>query len=153
VCERVDWERPNGKLEKHECRLLREWLRHQGIVSLSMLQPVRGARTAPDAPQFLPGSPTIGSAGEFKPLRLTLVGDKGQDDLRLWGGVGEGLPLLGAASAGGRKPPLFGASPRGREASLASRMGEMPRSRLLASDIAPLMMRSSAGRRNIHRYG
>src|SRR5947199_54061 len=37
VCEWLDWKRPNGRLKNHECRLLLERLRDQGVLSLPPL--------------------------------------------------------------------------------------------------------------------
>ena len=47
LCEWLEWKRPNGRLKNHECRLLLERLRDQGLFTLPSLHPsgCRGART------------------------------------------------------------------------------------------------------------
>jgi hypothetical protein len=42
LCELLDWKRPNGRLKNHECRLLLERLRDQGVVSLPAVRPCGG---------------------------------------------------------------------------------------------------------------
>src|SRR5207247_8672845 len=53
VCERLDWNRPNGRLKNHECRLLLERLRDQSVLlppSLHRSGPA-GAHTLPTTDQ------------------------------------------------------------------------------------------------------
>src|SRR2546422_10905684 len=47
ICEWLDWKRPNGRLKNHECRLLLERLRDQGVLPLPSLHRSgpRGAHT------------------------------------------------------------------------------------------------------------
>lgn len=84
--ELLDWKRPNGKLKNHECRLLLERRRDQEALRLPALQPFggRGPRRARLTSRSEPQPLITGSAGEFEPLRLTVVGAEGQEDLRLW---------------------------------------------------------------------
>jgi hypothetical protein len=97
LCELLDWKRPNGKLKNHECRLLLERLRDQGIVTLPALQPFggHGPRRAPLTSRSDPQPQIIGSAGQFEPLRLTVVGAEDPDDLRLWAEYVERYHYLG----------------------------------------------------------
>jgi hypothetical protein len=97
LCELLNWKRPNGKLKNHECRLLLERWRDQGFVSLPALQPFggRGPRRARLTSRSDPQPPITGSAGNFEPLRLTVVGAEGQDDLRLWAEYVERYHYLG----------------------------------------------------------
>lgn len=86
VCELLAWKRPNGKLKNHECRLLLERLRDQGRLSLPAVESRRGR--GPRRVRLTGRSdaqPEItGSAGEFEPLRLTVVGAEGKEDTGLW---------------------------------------------------------------------
>lgn len=86
LSELLDWKRPNGKLKNHECRLLLERLRDQGVVSLPAVQPLggRGPRRARLTSRSDPQPEITGSPAEFEPLRLTLVRAENQADLRLW---------------------------------------------------------------------
>src|SRR2546427_6185689 len=47
ICEWLDWKRPSGRLKNHECRLLLERLRDQGVLPLPSLHRSgpRGAHT------------------------------------------------------------------------------------------------------------
>src|SRR5438093_7123724 len=49
ICEWLDWKRPNGRLKNHECRLLLERLRDQGVLTLPPLHRSgrRGPRVTP----------------------------------------------------------------------------------------------------------
>ncbi len=86
LCELLDWKRPNGGLKNHECRLLLERLRDQGRVSLPEVQPLggRGPRPVRLTPRSDPQPEITGSAGQFEPLVLTLVGAARKEDSRLW---------------------------------------------------------------------
>ncbi len=66
VCEWLEWKRPNGRLKNHECRLLLERLRDQGVLTLPSLHPSgrRGARTV-----------TITHQSDARPLIQTTVAD------------------------------------------------------------------------------
>jgi len=66
ICEWLDWKRPNGRLKNHECRLLLERLRDQGILKLPALHPSgrRGARTV-----------TMTDQSDARPLIETTVAD------------------------------------------------------------------------------
>ena len=75
ICEWLDWRRPSGRLKNHECRLLLERLRDQGVLILPALLPSgrRGPRpvlitTESDA------QPTIQTTvADLQPLRLVPV--------------------------------------------------------------------------------
>ena len=86
LCELLDWKRPNGKLKNHECRLLLERLRDQGQLSLPTLQLCggRGPRRARPTAGSDPQPEITGAAGEFEPLRLSLVGAEQSADCRRW---------------------------------------------------------------------
>src|SRR2546421_12637380 len=45
ICEWLGWKRPNGRLKNHECRLLLERLRDQGVLTLPPLH--RSGRRRP----------------------------------------------------------------------------------------------------------
>ena len=85
ICELLEWRRPNGGLKNHECRQLLERLRDQGWLSLPPVRRLgpRGPRrvrlTAGSAPQPELG----GTAGDYEPLRLTVVEGTSADS-RLW---------------------------------------------------------------------
>ncbi len=75
VCEWLDWKRPNGRLKNHECRLLLERLRDQGLLTLPSLHPsgCRGARTVAITDQSN-AQPLIQTAlADLQPLRLLQV--------------------------------------------------------------------------------
>jgi hypothetical protein len=97
LCELLDWKRPNGKLKNHECRLLLERLRDQQALTLPALQPFggRGPRRAHLTSRSDPQPPITGSAGEFEPLHLTVLGAECPDDLRLWAEYVERYHYLG----------------------------------------------------------
>src|SRR5208282_651585 len=86
VCELLVWKRPNGKLKNHECRLLLERWRDQGQLSLPAVESGRGRgpRRVPLTWRSDPQPEITGSAGQFEPLRLTVVGAQGKEDNRLW---------------------------------------------------------------------
>jgi hypothetical protein len=97
LCELLDWKRPNGKLKNHECRLLLERLRDQGQMSLPVVQPCggRGPRRARLTVRSDPQPEISGSAGQFEPLRLTVVGAQGKEDTGLWAEYVERYHYLG----------------------------------------------------------
>lgn len=77
VCEWLEWTRPNGRLKNHECRLLLERLRDEGLLTLPPLRPCgkRGPRvpalTAVSAPQ-----PAIESSlADLQPITIRLIDD------------------------------------------------------------------------------
>lgn len=75
-CERVGWRRPTGALKWRECRDLLERLEHDGVLVLPPLQHgrARGARTPiPVTAAGDPGSPLIGTIGDFEPLSVEPV--------------------------------------------------------------------------------
>jgi hypothetical protein len=97
VCELLDWKRPNGKLKNHECRLLLEHLRDQGLVSLPAVQAFggRGPRRARLTGGSDPQPEITGSAGEFAPLRLSVVSAEDPRALQLWAEYLERYHYLG----------------------------------------------------------
>ena len=75
ICEWLDWKRPNGRLKNHECRLLLERLRDQGLLTLPALHPSgrRGARTVVITGQSDAQAPIQTTAADLQPLRLLQV--------------------------------------------------------------------------------
>lgn len=75
LCEWLDWKRPNGQLKNHECRLLLERLRDQGLLILPALR--RSGRRGPRIPALTEASetqPPIQTAlADLQPLRFRLV--------------------------------------------------------------------------------
>ena len=121
LCELLAWKRPNGKLKNHECRLLLEHLCEQGQVSLPALQPCggRGPRRARLSTRSDPPPEITGSAGEFAPLRLTLVGAEGKAECQLWGEYVERYHYLGHRVPVGASLRYFVRSERRPEQVLA----------------------------------
>lgn len=97
VCELLDWKRPNGKLKNHECRLLLERLRDQGGLSLPAVQSCgrQGPRRVLLTGRSDPQPEITGSAGQFEPLRLSVVGTQDKEDLQLWAEYVERYHYLG----------------------------------------------------------
>ncbi|MBI4877165.1 MAG: DUF4338 domain-containing protein [Acidobacteria bacterium] len=86
ICELLQWKRPNGGLKNIECRQLLERLQEQGLVSLPPLR-----RTKPRGPQAVkltantgPEEELGGSAGQYEPLRLELLGGGSSGDNALF---------------------------------------------------------------------
>jgi hypothetical protein len=86
VCELLEWKRPNGGLKNLECRQMLERLCSQGLLSLPELR-----RTKPRGPQAV--RPTVrsdpqpevgGSAGQYEPLQLQLLGGESGGDSALF---------------------------------------------------------------------
>ena len=75
VCEWLDWKRPNGRLKNHECRLLLERLRDQGVLTLPALHPSgrRGVRPVAITRQS-DAQPLIQTTvADLHPLRLLRI--------------------------------------------------------------------------------
>ena len=121
LSELLDWKRPNGKLKNHECRLLLERLRDQGQVSLPALQLCggRGPRRAPLTVGGEPQPEISGSAGQFEPLTLTVVGAERKADCRLWAEYVERYHYLGHRLPVGASLRYFVRSPHSPEPVLA----------------------------------
>src|SRR5512136_1470951 len=86
VCELLQWKRPNGSLKNHECRLLLECFAKMGCVRLPALRPAgpKGSRVVAVSDQSAPEPELSGTAREFEPLQLQVIG-RGQDGgSRLW---------------------------------------------------------------------
>ena len=86
LCELLAWKRPNGGLKNHECRQLLERLRDQGWLRLPevrALGPRRPRQVRPTADSD-PQPEITGSAGQFEPLALTVLGAEQRADSRLW---------------------------------------------------------------------
>jgi len=86
VCELLEWKRPNGGLKNLECRQMLERLCSQGLLSLPELR-----RTKPRGPQAV--RPTVrsdpqpevgGSASQYEPLRVQLLGGESGGDSALF---------------------------------------------------------------------
>lgn len=75
ICEWLDWRRPNRRLKNHECRLLLERLRDQGVLSLPPLR--RSGRRGPRIPtltELSEAQPPLQTAiADLEPLGLRLV--------------------------------------------------------------------------------
>jgi hypothetical protein len=136
LCELLDWKRPNGKLKNHECRLLLERLRDQAVVSLPALQPFggRGPRRARLTSRSDPQPGITGSAGEFEPLHLTVVGAEDQEDLRLWTEYLERYHYLGHRMPMGASLRYFVHWPHGPEVPLACLLWSSPAWKIQARD-------------------
>jgi hypothetical protein len=121
LCELLDWKRPNGKLKNHECRLLLERLRDQGQISLPTVQLCgrRGPRRAHLTGRSDPQPEITGSAGEFEPLTLTVVGAERKADCRLWAEYLERYHYLGHRVPVGASLRYLVGSPRYPEQVLA----------------------------------
>ena len=121
LCELLAWKRPNGKLKNHECRLLLERLRDQGQISLPRVQPCggRGPRRARLTGRSDPPPEITGSAGEFEPLTLTVLGAERKADCRLWAEYVERYHYLGHRVPVGASLRYFVRSPRYPEQVLA----------------------------------
>jgi len=85
LCELLDWKRPTGRLKNHECRQLLERLAAQGWLRLPDLRDVgpQGPRQIAKTAATDPQPEVTGSAGDFEPLRLTLVQPRSHDSA-LW---------------------------------------------------------------------
>jgi Domain of unknown function (DUF4338) len=136
VSELLDWKRPNGKLKNHECRLLLEQLRDRGVVSLPALQPLgrRGARRPRLTSRSDPQPQITGSAGEFEPLRLTLVGAEDKQDLGLWTEYLERYHYLGHRMPMGASLRYLVRSPHGARPVLACLLWSSPAWKIAARD-------------------
>lgn len=85
VCELLDWKRPSGGLKNHECRLLFEQLRDEGVLRLPPVRALgpRGPRKVALTEASQPGCELTGSAAVCEPLRMTLV-TAASEDSALW---------------------------------------------------------------------
>jgi hypothetical protein len=136
LCELLDWKRPNGKLKNHECRLLLERLRDQGQLGLPALQPYggRGPRRARLTVRSDPPPEITGSAGEFEPLTLTVVGAERKADCRLWAEYVERYHYLGQRVPVGASLRYFVRSPRYPEQVLACLLWSSAARKMAARD-------------------
>jgi hypothetical protein len=136
LCELLDWKRPNGKLKNHECRLLLERLRDQEVLTLPALQPFggRGPRRARLTSRSDPQPPITGSASEFEPLHLTVVGAERHDDLQLWAEYVERYHYLGHRVPVGASLRYWVHSPRCPQQVLACLMWSSPAWKMAARD-------------------
>jgi hypothetical protein len=84
VCEWLDWRRPNGRLKNHECRVLLERLRDQGVLTLPPLRPLgkRGPRSVRLTPFSNAPMPIQTTVAELLPLRFRAVEKSGSGLLR-----------------------------------------------------------------------
>jgi Druantia protein DruA len=76
ICEWLDWKRPNGHLKNHECRLLLERLRDQGVFALPALHRSgrRGPRSVSSDASSDPRTSIQTSIADLEPLQLKMVG-------------------------------------------------------------------------------
>lgn len=72
ICEWLDWKRPSGRLKNHECRLLLERLRDQGVLTLPALHNSgrRGPRAAVITASSDAQTPVEAAVADLQPLRL-----------------------------------------------------------------------------------
>src|SRR5213595_3277418 len=75
ICEWLDWKRPNGRLKNHECRLLLERLRDQGVLTLPPLHRSgrRGPRATPLTGLSDAQTPVQTAIASLEPLCFNLV--------------------------------------------------------------------------------
>jgi hypothetical protein len=75
ICEWLDWKRPSGRLKNHECRLLLERLRDQGLLTLPALHRSgrRGPRTVSITVESDPQSAIQTTVADLQPLRLVQI--------------------------------------------------------------------------------
>lgn len=75
ICEWLDWQRPNGRVKNHECRLLLERLQQQRLLTLPALRRCgrRGPRTVTLDPRSDAQPPIHCRIPDLQPLRLTLI--------------------------------------------------------------------------------
>ena len=103
LCEWLDWQRPNGRLKNHECRLLLERLQQQGLLTLPELRRSgrRGPRPVSTDTQSDAQTPIQSSLADLKPLRLTLIDDSQsalwRQLIQRYHALGSGLALLHSA--------------------------------------------------------
>src|SRR5437016_10037931 len=69
ICEWLDWKRPSGRLKNHECRLLLEQLRDQGVLKLPALHRSgrRGPRTVTITAESDTQSPIQTTVADLQP--------------------------------------------------------------------------------------
>lgn len=79
ICEWLDWKRPNGHLKNHECRLLLERLRDQGVLTLPALAHSgrRGPRSVVTNSLSDTRTRIETNMANLEPLRLNLVDHDG----------------------------------------------------------------------------
>ena len=75
ICVWLDWKRPSGRLKNHECRLLLERLRDQGLLTLPALHRSGrcGPRTVSITVESDPQSAIQTTVADLQPLRLVQV--------------------------------------------------------------------------------
>jgi hypothetical protein len=86
VCELLEWKRPNGGLKNLECRQMLERLCSQGLLSLPELRRTkpRGSQAVRPTVRSDPQPEVGGSAGQYEPLRLQLLGGESGGDSALF---------------------------------------------------------------------
>jgi hypothetical protein len=116
--------------------LLLERLRDQGVVSLPAVQPFggRGPRSPRLTSRSDPQPEITGSAGEFEPRFLTVVGAGGKEDGRLWAENIERYHYLGHRVPVGTNLRYFVRSPRCPERVLACLLGSSAAWKMAARD-------------------
>jgi hypothetical protein len=81
ICELLQWKRPNGGLKNLECRELLERLQAEGRLTLPPLRRTkpRGVQTVELTARSAPETELGGSAGQYEPLRLELLGAESRE--------------------------------------------------------------------------
>lgn len=134
--ELLEWKRPNGGLKNHECRQLLERLRDQGWLRLPEVRALgprrpRQVRLTADSDS----QPEItGSAGQFEPLLLTVVGAQQRADSRLWTQYMERYHYLGYRVPVGAHLRYLVRSAHGPETVLACLLWSSPAWKMAARD-------------------
>jgi len=97
ICELLDWKRPTGRLKNHECRQMLERLRDQGWLRLPEVRALgpRGPRVVALTASSDPQPQLEGSAGQYEPLRLSVVEAGRGSDSALWTELVERYHYLG----------------------------------------------------------
>jgi hypothetical protein len=86
VCELLEWKRPNGGLKNIECRQLLERLCARGLLNLPGLRSTkrRGPQVVQQSESSDPQPEMGGSAGQYEPLQMELLGSKTAADNALF---------------------------------------------------------------------
>jgi len=86
ICEWLDWRRPSGQLKNHECRLLLERLRNQGVLTLPPLRHSgkRGPRSIGLTSLSDAQAPIQTTVAQLQPLQLSVINKSDSGLFRQW---------------------------------------------------------------------